>query len=210
VTFLDCGPSYIVTPKYDGDLLDLPYNEDLFISSHRQMVNALSILHREFIVHSDIHPKNIFWHKTKRSRVDNIMTFGIIFVLGDFEFSKLFDPFPTTLPKSYGQRIHIIKDELCFLDVREYILVSCKKQNKCKKYITSINDLLNTIPVDYHEDLLQLKRCYFKYDKFKRTEYYEKFIRSFRTFSFEKAFVTKRKELFLAEYLLDYINTWHR
>lgn len=183
---------YFVTKCYEGDLSNFPnFSENVFKTSHFQMIRALIFLQKKSITHSDIHPRNIFWTKKGQS---------FLFVLGDFEFGKSFTIENLITGKSYGKRIFLRNKYLSFSDCREHIYSRIRRKgDEVKKYVTSIKVLKESIPLDYHYDLLCLKRCYHTYNF--KTSYYKEFINNFVTFCFSKPFVTSRKELFLAEEL---------
>jgi hypothetical protein len=172
VKLLYRGNDYFITKCYEGDLSSKTFDNNILQSSHMQMINALTKLQKNSVAHLDIHSKNIFWTKTSKSEIDGIKTYGFLFVLGDFEVAK------TTFRDS--NKI-IVKDQ--------YLLFDGNTKSK------------NSIPIDFHTDLLDLKRCYF-YKDFQQTRYFDMFLRNFTTFSFLEPFITVRKELFLAEELL--------
>jgi Protein kinase domain. len=196
VRLLTSGLNYIITKCYEGDLETLSdSSNNVLESSHSQIVTALTILQNASIVHSDIHPKNILWSRTEKDKIDGIETHGIVFALSDFEFAKSYDEDNV----SYDKRIKIRKKYLLFDETREYILTSKRrKSDDLTKYVTSLKFTKDSIPIGYHEDLLSLKRCFLKYNSFRNTEYYNKFIKSFTSFCFLKPFRTQRKELFSA------------
>lgn len=210
VNLLKCGLTsgfnYIITNCYEGDLSNINEQDDILQSSHSQITNALVHLQKNHISHSDIHAKNIFWKRTNNYEIGGIKSTGFLFVLGDFEFSKSFQV--TIKNSSYGKRIQVRKSDLFFNDTREYILWPGKVSNDRYKYISSIGILMKSIPIDYHNDLLCLKRCYLDYNCFGKTSYYTLFIKNFKTFSFSKPFSTNQIELFLAEEMMKLIKNF--
>lgn len=188
---------YLISKCYEGDFSNVPIKNEILQMSHLQILSAIKKLQETDIVHGDIHAKNIFWTKTAT---------GFLFVLGDFEFSESYKI--DRYNKSYGKRIYFVKNCLSFGDTREHFLVRDKKRsNRMYKFVTSTLLLTRSIPVDYHKDLLALKRCYLGFEDFRKTTYYQTFIKSFTSFSFLTSFTTTRKELFLAEEMLKFINS---
>ena len=186
IKILNCGIKdenlFIIFERCCGDITEFNFDKNLSSSCHSQILTALSIIQEKQIVHRDIHRGNILWKPTSLSKIEDIPTFNVNFLLTDFENSLCLDVNSDVNFKKYaGRRIQRIDNTLKFETLK-----------RCYNVYLDLNE---SIPLDFYFDIYSLYRC-LKNEKFLKS--YENYLSSIVYINFDDKFTTNRLDLFLA------------